>query len=66
MLDIDVARFIQAVNLYAGLDGTLPRDQRLAGRRGRPKEERALPLTAVERQALVADRARSGTTTPGS
>ncbi|WP_176492282.1 hypothetical protein, partial [Pseudomonas aeruginosa] len=28
MLDIDVAQFIQAVNLYAGLDGTLPRDQR--------------------------------------
>ncbi|HCE6231653.1 TPA: hypothetical protein NHO13_001039 [Pseudomonas aeruginosa] len=54
MLDIDVARFIQAVNLYAGLDGTLPRDQRqLEDVVGRGSERFA--LTAAERQALVAD-----------
>ncbi|VFT54110.1 Uncharacterised protein [Pseudomonas aeruginosa] len=53
-LDIDVARFIQAVNLYAGLDGTLPRDQRqLEDVVGRGSERFA--LTAAERQALVAD-----------
>ncbi len=54
MLDIGVARFIQAVNLYAGLDGTLPRDQRqLEDVVGRGSERFA--LTAAERQALVAD-----------
>ncbi|RCH25250.1 hypothetical protein CSC43_6932 [Pseudomonas aeruginosa] len=43
-----------AVNLYAGLDGTLPRDQRqLEDVVGRGSERFA--LTAAERQALVAD-----------
>lgn len=66
MLDIDVARFIQAVNLYAGLDGTLPRDQRqLEDVVGRGSERFALTAALALRPRSLHRPRRRQPTEPG-